>query len=185
MATRLHTRVAMRIIVALVLMGTAGWVAAGCARKPCGGCADYAWCDAITDECVINDGARFDLEATDGKVPGSSWDPFYGPPDPYVCVGGEGQVEQCTADDSDSHSPKWYTVLLTDLDGARLQTEGLLIRYEDSDLDAPDHICSGPVLLKAQWINDGGFTFNCSNGANAHFRLHNTALGTPNPPPTP
>jgi len=168
----------MRIILALVLLG-AGLVAAGCGRKPCSGCADYAWCDLVTDACVINDGARFDLEAADGKVPGDNWDPFWGPPDPYVCVSGQGEAEQCTDDDSDSHSPRWNTVLLTNLDGALLQSEPLMIRYEDSDLDSPDHICSGPVVLQAAWINAGGFNYNCSNGARAHFRLHNTIPGTP------
>jgi hypothetical protein len=182
-ANGLHDGLAMRISWALVLLGASGFV--GCASRPCGGCADYASCDVVTDQCVINDGARFDLEAADGKVPGDDWDPLWGAPDPYVCVQAQGKAEQCTDDDSDSHSPKWNTVLLTDLDGALLQTEGLLIRYLDSDVDSPDPICAGPVMLQAKWINSGAFRYNCSNGASARFVLHNTVRGTPITQPLP
>jgi hypothetical protein len=169
----------MRTLVTMMLLATLGAATAGCRHRVCGGCADWAYCDDDSNQCVINEGARFDLEAADGKVPGDDWDPFFGPPDPYVCVSGQGQPEQCTNDDSDSHSPRWNTVLLTNLDGALLQTEPLQIRYEDSDFDASDHICAGPVLLQASWINAGAFTYTCGNGASARFRLNNTVRGTP------
>jgi hypothetical protein len=166
----------------LMLLATVA-AAVGCQRPPCGGCADYETCSPTTDACVLNDGARFDLEAVDGHVPGDDWDPLFGPPDPYICVAGQGQAEQCTTVDSDTHSPSWKQVLLADLDGAALLAEPLAIRYDDSDLDADDPICAGPLTLQNDWINHGGFSFRCgSNGSYANFALHNTVVGTPPAP---
>jgi hypothetical protein len=165
----------MRNLVLLALLATT----AGCQRLPCGGCADYETCSAVADQCVLNDGARFDLEAVDGNVPGDNWDPFFGPPDPYICASGQGQAEQCSPVDSDTHSPSWKQVLLSDLDGATLLAEPLEFRYEDSDLDSDDLVCQGPLTLQNSLINDGGFSFHCNNGSYANFALHNTVKGTP------
>jgi hypothetical protein len=152
---------------------------AGCHPLPCGGCANYETCSLVTNECVLNANTRFDLEAVDGDVPGDNWDPFFGPPDPYICVSSANAAEQCTMPDSDTHSPSWHTVLLSDLDGTQLLATGLAMRYLDSDVDAPDLICSGPLTLQESWIHQGGFTYRCSNGADARFALHNTDRGTP------
>ena len=162
----------------LWLVGAIGLGAAGCHPSPCGGCAEWETCDAATTECVLNDGTRFDLVAADGEVPGDDWDPFFGPPDPFICVSAGGD-EQCTSVDSDTHSPRWNQTLLTDLDGAALQTATLALRYDDSDLDSPDPICSGPLEMNAALVHDGGFRFDCGNGAYARFELMNTARGTP------
>jgi len=150
-----------------------------CHAAPCGGCAEYETCERVTGQCALNDGTRFDLEAVDGDVPGDSWDPFFGPPDPYICVSTATMSEQCTSPDSDTHSPSWNTVLLSDLDGAQLLATPLQMRYVDSDVDSDDPICSGPVTLQEALIHAGGFRYNCSNGASAHFTLHNTVRGTP------
>lgn len=162
----------------LWLVCAIGFGAAGCHPSPCGGCAEWESCDVVTDQCVINDGTRFDLVAADGKVPGDNWDPFFGPPDPFVCVAAGGD-EQCSSDESDTTSPRWNQTLLTDLDGTALQTATLAVRYEDSDIDSPDPICSGPIELSAELVHDGGFVFRCSSGAYARFELMNTARGTP------
>lgn len=159
------------------LVGMIALAAAGCRPEPCGGCRQWETCDAATDACVLNDGTRFDLVAADGSVPGDDWDPFFGPPDPYVCVSAGG-AEQCTSPDSDTHSPRWNQTLLTDLDGTALSTTTLAVRYEDSDLDSPDHICSGPVQMSAALLHEGGFSFDCARGS-ARFELMNTARGTP------
>jgi len=155
-----------------------GLVAAGCHAAPCGGCADWETCNAATDECVLNSGTRFDLVADDGDVPGDSWDPFFGPPDPYICAS-DGVDEQCSSIQSDDSSPKWNETLLTGLDGSALLTMTLSFDYEDSDLDSPDLICSAGVTLTAAELHAGGFRFNCSNGSSARFTLHNTDRGAP------
>lgn len=178
LAPTLHWRGRMRNGVWLVwVLGIAA--AAGCQPAPCGGCADWETCDATTMACVLNEGARFDLVAADGEVPGDDWDPFFGPPDPFVCVAALDTTEQCTSPDSDAHSPRWNQTLLTDLDGAALQTATLAVRYEDSDLDTPDSVCSGTVTMRPEYVHDGGFVFRCGNGADARFELLNTARGTP------
>ena len=169
----------MRHFLLLVVVGVA---LVGCQREPCGGCAEYESCAVAANQCVLNDGARFDLEAVDGEVPGDNWDPLFGPPDPYICVSGQDQPEQCTKVESDTHSPAWQQVVLTDLDGAMLLTQPLNYRYEDSDLDSDDLICAGPITLENAWVNKGGFAFKCSNGSYANFALHNTVVGTPAAP---
>ena len=55
----------------------------------------------------------------------------------------------------------------------------IALRYEDSDLDSDDLICSGSVTMTAGYLHDGGFTFNCGNGSTARFTLRNTNRGTP------
>jgi hypothetical protein len=173
MATALHSRSSMRITVAILLLASAG-----CHTGPCGGCADYETCNLATNACVLNTGARFDLWATHGSVPGDNWDPFFGPPDPYICVTPPGHQELCTTNVSDSHSPKWNQRVGVDLDGATLTTTSLAFRYEDSDIDTPDLICSGTMMFTSQYIHEGGMSINCSNGSNASFDLRATALGT-------
>jgi hypothetical protein len=152
--------------------------AAGCRMAPCGGCADWETCNAATNECVLNSGTRFDLVAVEGSVPGDSWDPLFGPPDPYICAS-DGQMEQCSSIQADDASPTWNDTLLTGLDGAALLETPLSFDYEDSDLDSPDVICQGGVTLTAAELHDGGFRFDCNNGSYARFRLHNTDRGTP------
>ncbi len=164
----------------LLLLAVSVLATTGCRPlEACGGCAAYESCDTASNQCVLNDGARFDLEAVDGNVPGDDWDPFFGPPDPYICVSGQSSAEQCTTVKSDTHTPTWNQVLLSDLDGAALLSEPLAYRYEDSDLDSDDLICEGPLTLENEWVNKGGFSFRCSNGSYANFALHNTVVGTP------
>ena len=152
--------------------------AAGCHMAPCGGCAEWETCNAATQECVLNVGARFDLVAVDGKVPGNDWDPLFGPPDPYICAS-DGLMEQCSSIQSDDSSPEWNDTLLTGLDGSALLQTPLSLDYEDSDVDSPDLICNGGVTLTAEELHAGGFRFNCSNGSYARFSLRNTDRGTP------
>jgi hypothetical protein len=166
-------------VLATMLVATAMLVVAGCHAGPCGGCADYETCNTVSNMCVLNTGARFDLYATSGHVDGDSWDPFFGPPDPYVCVTVPGQQEYCTSPQSDTHSPKWNEQLVIDLDGDTLEATSIAVRYEDSDLDSPDHICSGHIQFTAEFVHDAGLTMRCSNGASAGFELKNTARGTP------
>ena len=154
------------------------FVAGGCYARPCGGCADWETCDATTQICVLNAGTRFDLVADDGNVPGDEWDPFFGPPDPYVCASSATE-EQCSSIQSDDSSPKWNDTLLTDLNGDALLTSPIGIDYEDSDLDSPDIICNGAVTLTPAELHAGGFRYNCSNGSYARFTLENTNRGTP------
>jgi hypothetical protein len=153
-------------------------VAAGCHVAPCGGCADWETCDVAADVCTLNAGARFDLVAVDGSVPGDNWDPFFGPPDPYICAS-SGVMEECSSIQSDDATPKWNDTLLTGLDGEALLSAALALDYEDSDLDTPDLICRGVVTLTAAELHAGGFTFHCDNGSWARFSLHNTDRGTP------
>jgi hypothetical protein len=153
-------------------------VAAGCHAAPCGGCADWETCDVATNTCALNAGTRFNLVADDGRVPGDSWDPFFGPPDPYVCVS-VGGLEQCTTVQSDDSSPTWNQELFADLDGDALETMTMGVRYEDSDLDSDDSICSGSITVTSEEVHAGGFRFNCNNGSYANFTLRNTARGTP------
>jgi len=131
-----------------------------------------------TDQCTLNAGTRFDLVADDGSVPGDSWDPFFGPPDPYVCVSGTTD-EQCSSIQSDDSTPTWNDTLLTNLDGTALLGTTLGVDYEDSDLDSPDLICRGTVTISPEYLHAGGFRFNCSNGSYARFTLKNTNRGTP------
>jgi hypothetical protein len=155
-----------------------GFVAAGCHAGPCGGCAEWETCDVTTDQCTLNAGTRFDLVADDGNVPGDSWDPFFGPPDPYICVSSTTD-EGCSSIQSDDSSPTWNDTVLSNLDGSALLTTTLGFDYEDSDLDSPDLICSSAVTLTAADLHAGGFRFNCSNGSSARFTLKNTNRGTP------
>ncbi len=155
-----------------------GLMAAGCHAGPCGGCPGWESCDPASDQCVLNAGTRFDLVADDGRVPGDSWDPFFGPPDPYICAS-IGGVESCTTVQSDDATPTWNQELLADLDGDSLLATPIAMRYEDSDIDSDDLICSGVVTLTPQELHDGGFVFDCGNGPYARFTLHNTVPGTP------
>jgi hypothetical protein len=159
--------------------------ATGCHPAPCGGCADYESCDVAANQCVLNTGARFDLVADRGNVPGDNWDPFFGPPDPFLCLSIAGTAEQCSTPQSDDSSPKWGQTLLTDLDGDRLLTTPLGFRYEDSDIDSADSICSGAVTITRQYLHDGAFNINCSNGAWARVALQNVERGTPTVASTP
>ena len=153
--------------------------AAGCHTGPCGGCPAWETCDVAADQCVLNAGTVFDLVAVDGKVPGSDWDPFFGPPDPYICAS-VGGVENCSTVQSDDATPTWNQELLADLGGDALLTTPIGMRYEDSDLDTDDLICQGSVTITAAELHDGGFTFNCnSNGSYARFSLRNIDPGTP------
>jgi hypothetical protein len=161
-----------------MLLLVLGYVAAGCHVAPCGGCAEWETCDVATNACVLNDGARFDLVADDGRVPGDNWDPFFGPPDPYICVS-SATDEECSSIQSDDAAPTWNATLLTNLDGAALLTTTLGFDYEDSDLDAPDLICRGALIITPEELHAGGFRFNCSNGSWARFTLKNTNRGTP------
>jgi hypothetical protein len=164
-----------------LLVGIASLLAvgvAGCRTAPCGGCANWETCDAATDTCVLNAGTRFDLIADDGNVPGDNWDPFFGPPDPYICVS-DGVMEQCSSIQSDDSSPKWNDTLLTGLDGSALLQAPLSFDYEDSDLDSPDLICTGGITITPAELHDGAFRVSCSNGSSARFTLHNTDRGTP------
>ena len=86
--------------------------AAGCRAAPCGGCAPWETCDVATDQCALNAGTRFDLVAVDGSVPGDNWDPFFGPPDPYICAS-DGAMEECSSIQSDDATPTWNDTLLT------------------------------------------------------------------------
>ncbi|MDB4966660.1 MAG: hypothetical protein JWN44_2349 [Myxococcales bacterium] len=160
------------------LLATLAVAIAGCHPQPCGGCADYETCDVAANACVLNTGARFDLYATHGRVDGDNWDPFFGPPDPFVCVRPAGQMELCTSAISDSHTPKWDQQVAVDLDGATLTTAPMAVRYEDSDIDAADPICSGNFTFTAKLVHEGGLSFNCSNGASANFELRAINLGT-------
>ena len=155
-----------------------GFVAAGCHAAPCGGCAEWETCDAATDACVLNAGTRFDLVAVDGRVPGDNWDPFFGPPDPYICAS-DGELEQCSSIQSDDATPTWNDTLLTGLAGDALVAQPLSFDYDDSDLDSPDLICSGGYQVSAADVHAGGFTYRCNNGAYARFSLRNTDRGTP------
>lgn len=154
------------------------FLVAGCHTGPCGGCADWETCDVASNQCVLNAGTVFDLVADDGKVPGSDWDPFYGPPDPYVCASLEG-MESCSTPQSDDSSPSWNQELLADLGGDALLSARIGIRYEDSDLDSDDLICNGTITVTSAELHAGGFNFNCSNGSYARFTLRNTNRGTP------
>jgi hypothetical protein len=160
------------------LVGTLGFVVAGCHVAPCGGCADWETCEAATNTCALNAGTKFDLVAVDGEVPGDNWDPFFGAPDPFVCAS-VGAAESCTQDDSDDHSPSWNQELLADLGGDELLSTTIAVRYEDSDVDSPDPICSGTVVVSAAELHAGGFDYRCTNGAWVHFALRNTVRGTP------
>jgi hypothetical protein len=151
---------------------------AGCHTAPCGGCAQWETCDVAANQCVLNAGTVFDLVAVDGKVPGDNWDPFFGPPDPYICAS-LGGMEGCSTPQSDDSSPTWNQELLADLSGDGLLTANIGIRYEDSDLDSDDLICNGSVTVTGIELHDGGFNFNCSNGSVARFTLRNTNRGTP------
>jgi hypothetical protein len=162
--------------LALVFLLTAG--AAGCRTAPCGGCAEWETCDVASDQCVLNAGTRFDLLADDGNVPGDNWDPFFGPPDPYICVS-DATDQKCSSVQSDDATPTWNETLLTNLDGSALVQMPLAFDYEDSDVDSPDLICRGTLTLTPAWLHDGGFRFNCSNGSYASFTLRNTDRGTP------
>ena len=155
-----------------------GFVAAGCHVAPCGGCAEWETCEQATQVCVLNNGTRFDLVADDGNVPGDNWDPFFGPPDPYICAGMNG-TEGCTTEQSDDSSPSWNQEVLADLSGDSLLANAIGIRYEDSDLDSPDLICSGTVTVTTDELHAGGFRYNCGNGATARFTLKNIDRGTP------
>jgi len=160
-------------------MAMAVLMIAGCHTGPCGGCPDYETCNPATNACVLNTGARFDLWATTGHVDGDNWDPFFGPPDPYICVTPPGHEELCTSNISDSHSPKWNQQVAVDLDGATLIGAPLHVRYEDSDVDSPDLICQGTIAFTAEYVHDGGIGFRCSNGsASANFDLRATFVGT-------
>ena len=77
---------------------------------PCGGCADWETCDVAADQCVLNAGTRFDLVAVDGSVPGDNWDPFFGPPDPYICAT-RAPAQKLLVDPSDDSTPKWNETL--------------------------------------------------------------------------
>jgi hypothetical protein len=151
---------------------------AGCHAQPCGGCRDYETCDVVTQACVLNAGTRFDLVADDGNVPGDNWDPFFGPPDPYICASAGGP-EACTSPQSDDSTPTWNQQLLAGLDGDALEVTPIAVRYEDSDVDSPDLICQGAVTVTPQYLHDGGFVFHCGNGASARFSLENVDRGTP------
>jgi hypothetical protein len=155
-----------------------GFVATGCRAAPCGGCAQWEACDVASDECVLNSGTRFDLVAVDGSVPGDSWDPFFGAPDPYVCAS-DGVMEQCSSIQADDATPTWNDTLLSGLAGDALLVTALSFDYEDSDLDTPDLICSGGFTLSPADLHAGGFTFRCNNGSYARFALHNTDRGAP------
>lgn len=161
-----------------MLLSVLGLVAAGCHAPPCGGCADWESCDASTNACVLNAGTRFDLVASDGSVPGDDWDPIYGAPDPYVCVG-DALRDECSSIQSDDWSPTWNDTLLTGLDGAALLATPLSFDYEDSDLDSPDLICRTSFTLTAAQLHDGAFRVDCIDGAWARFTLRNTDRGTP------
>jgi C2 domain-containing protein len=161
-----------------MLLALLGMVAAGCHAAPCGGCAEWETCEAATNACALNAGTMFDLVADDGSVPGDNWDPFFGPPDPYICAS-VGGAEKCTEVDSDDATPSWDEELLADLSGDGLLSTPIAIRYEDSDIDGDDPICSGTVVVTASELHVGGFTFNCSNGSYARFTLHNSERGTP------
>ena len=165
----------LMLVAGAIALSTA---AAGCHGGPCGGCPAWETCDVASDRCTLNAGARFDLVAVDGHVPGDNWDPFYGPPDPYICVS-DGAMEQCSSVQSDDATPTWNDTLFTGLDGAALLQTPLSFDYEDSDVDSPDLICSGTVLITDAYVHDGGFRFDCSNGAYARFSLRNIDPGTP------
>jgi hypothetical protein len=154
------------------------FLVAGCHIAPCGGCAGWETCDVAANQCVLNAGTVFDLVAVDGKVPGSDWDPFFGPPDPYVCASLEG-MEGCSTPQSDDSSPRWNQELLADLSGDGLLAAKIAIRYEDSDLDSDDHICNGSITITSAELHDGGFTFDCHTGSYARFTLRNSDRGTP------
>ena len=164
--------------LALASVGMLVLVAAGCHVAPCGGCSEWETCEQATQLCVLNNGTEFDLVADDGNVPGDDWDPFFGPPDPYICAAMTG-AESCTTDESDDSSPTWNQELLADISGDLLLGTPLQIRYEDSDLDSPDTICSGEVTVSMLELHHGAFTFHCGNGAVARFTLRNTNRGTP------
>ncbi|MGZ3429277.1 MAG: hypothetical protein ACXVCV_21645 [Polyangia bacterium] len=164
------------LAAALTLMLTA--LAAGCHAAPCGGCAQWESCDVADSQCVLNAGTVFDLVAVDGKVPGSDWDPFFGPPDPYICASLEG-MEGCSTPQSDDSSPRWNQELLADLSGDGLLTSKIGIRYEDSDLDSDDLVCNGSITITSAELHVGGFTFDCRTGSYARFTLRNTNRGTP------
>jgi hypothetical protein len=162
---------------AMLLLGI-GWMATGCHVAPCGGCPAWETCDVAADQCTLNAGTRFDLVAVDGKVGGSDWDPLFGPPDPYVCAAVAG-VESCSTVQSDDSSPQWNQELVADLAGEDLLTTAISVRYDDSDLDSDDTICSASITLTAEELHGGGFSFNCGNGSYARFALRNTDPGTP------
>jgi hypothetical protein len=170
-------RLDMRQLTFAVL-AVLGFLVAGCHAAPCGGCAQWETCDVASNQCALNAGTVFDLVADNGKVPGDSWDPFFGPPDPYVCAS-LGGMEGCSTQQSDDSSPSWNQELLADLSGDALASAQIAIRYEDSDLDSDDLICTGSVAVSAELLHDGGFTFHCGNGATATFTLRNTNRGTP------
>ena len=167
-----------KLTVALVVSAF-GIVAAGCHVAPCGGCAAWETCEQATQVCALNAGTKFDLVAEDGNVPGDNWDPFFGAPDPYICVAAVGGSENCTADVSDDSTPSWNQQLLEGLSGDDLLASPLSIRYEDSDVDSPDQICAGTRQVTALELHHGGFTFHCTNDASARFALQNTDRGTP------
>ena len=153
-----------------------GFLVAGCHVAPCGGCAKWETCDVAADQCVLNAGTVFDLIAEDGKVPGD-WDPFFGPPDPYICASVVG-MEGCTSAQSDDSTPEWHQQVLADLGGDALLMTPIGVRYVDSDVDSDDPICSGSVTITPTLLHEGGFTFNC-HGPTARFTLANTNRGTP------
>lgn len=180
LASRLQIADGMRkpmLLLAMAMTTTVGL--AGCYAGPCGGCRAYESCDPVTTTCVLNAGTKFDLIADDGDVPGDNWDPLFGPPDPYVCVSVGGAPETCSSQQSDDSSPKWNQQLAGGLSGDELLAAPMAVSYEDSDVDSPDLICSGSVTVTPQFLHDGSFRFNCSNGAWARFSLQNTDPGTP------
>jgi hypothetical protein len=168
----------MRNKMATMVLAALTMAAVGCHGAACGGCPDYETCDVAANACVLNRGVRFDLYATHGRVDGDNWDPFFGPPDPFICVTPAGDMELCTTIDSDTHSPKWNEQVAVDLDGDTLATRPIAVRYEDSDLDSPDQICAATVMFTPELIHLGGMTFNCSSQANAVLELRATNEGT-------
>ena len=124
-------------------------------------------------QCVLNAGTRFDLVAVDGSVPGDNWDPFFGPPDPYICAS-DGVMEQCSSIQSDDATPKWNDTLLTGLDGEALLTTALAFDYEESDLDTPDPCAAAASRCRRRICTQAG-----SRSAATTARTRDSRCATP------
>ena len=118
--------------------------------KTCSGCATA--------------GGTWDLIADGAEIRGD-YDPV-GPPDPYLCVTVQGHTH-CTANQSDTSTPRWSQTLATSLTTSDLTSAPLPVALWDADtggLDSDDFICSTDVTITAADLEAGGIRFDCTNG---------------------
>ena len=153
--------------------------ACGTGGEGCVRCGTGRTCNATTRSCALDPNGTWNFVVNVAFIPaankgGGAWDPFSGPPDPYLKAFSSQGASTHTGQTltlTDTLSPTWAVAVLTNVKASELMNN-LSFELWDSDLDFDDFIGGCQVPLTAANFDGGLYTRVCgATSSNVEVRL--------------